>query len=124
MNLKIWSKEESENENADQLFLKLEYSKEDGEKTIKLLACDKNGELIESGHLLFIDSILRTIIIASNPNEIIPLKTDAFNEIITVKASEIRERGMNSLSGIIKIMDSFCDESEKESHPRNSTLTH
>lgn len=92
MKLKVWNEESKICNDDKQLFLRL---KEESEG-ILLYVVDKNGEPIENPHLIMIDqSDYNCMILLDNFNDSIPLKSNAFHELIVVTEKETQARAMH-----------------------------
>jgi hypothetical protein len=56
-----------------------------------LIACDKNGDIIKNGYVLFIDTVFKYIIIHDNLNDDVPLKTDISDSPLLMKVQNFKD---------------------------------
>lgn len=90
--LKIWTPEVANDEsNKNTIYVKLEPDKKDYD--IDLIAVDYKGEKIASGNLLTIDQDLDCIILHSNINDDIPLKTDIRECLLAYPVWQLKSSG-------------------------------
>ncbi len=87
MKLKKWSEKAALNAKDGQLFLRLLELPDT--KNLLLSVVDKSGNKIEDGNVLEILSDRKCILLKSNLNPIVPLKTDVFNVPLTVSGTMV-----------------------------------
>lgn len=113
MKLKVWSENTTDNEN--QLYVRL---KETDRNDIDIIVCDKTGEMIKDGNLLFIDNDFKIVILPEEMNPIIPLKTDIRGSVLVYEGNEVgsmmKERAMYSFARQIKESVDEKDKAHRE----------
>lgn len=113
MELKIWSEESKQEKDDKQIFLRLDNFKNEG---VVLIACDKNGDEIECGGLLFVDNKCKCFISLTNINDSIPLKTDIYNSVLCYSTHEYEELRIDLAK------QSFMKEMKKKSEEEENKL--
>ena len=86
MKLKIWTEESKNDLDDEQLYVRLiKSNKED----IALIACKKDGEVIDAGNILFIDNDCKYLIPGMGLNECVPLITDILGCALMASSHDI-----------------------------------
>lgn len=91
MKLKVWSKAEAKKSEEGQLFIKL-HQHEECCNDISLIVVDADGQMINSGNLMILESKLNCLIMLDNINPIVPLKTDIDGALMFMCEEEYNER--------------------------------
>lgn len=91
MTFRIWTDKSHEEADEGQCYLKLAYMENNDHNAIMVMAVDKLGNDLEDGAILGISNNLKAIIINSDINESLPIKTDIEDHAIAIRQSELEE---------------------------------
>lgn len=92
---KIWTEKDKESPSNEYCYLRLDEGKEgaieDVSGAVAIIACDANGEQLDRGAILVLDSRLGVIINVCAISDEIPLKTDITNTALIYDDNEAEE---------------------------------